>query len=171
MAHHNQELFCNRVKAIYPDYFFEKKVLDIGSMDINGSNKYLFRDCEYTGMDLGKEKNVDIVCAIEFFTPTNKYDVVISTEMLEHAKNWYPALLKMYDVLESGGLLLITAAGEGRSEHGTTNNQAWASPHTNDYYCNITNKMFSSALKTEMFTTYFIRQDMANNDFQFFGIK
>ena len=42
MAHKEQWVFCGKVKALYPDYFENKKVLDIGSFDVNGNEEFLF---------------------------------------------------------------------------------------------------------------------------------
>ena len=50
MAHTNQILYCESVKAKYPQFFKGVKVLDIGSLDINGSNRYLFENSDYLGM-------------------------------------------------------------------------------------------------------------------------
>ena len=49
MAHLNQQKFCKKVKEIFPNYFKNVSVCDIGSLDINGSNHYLFEDYEYIG--------------------------------------------------------------------------------------------------------------------------
>ena len=35
------------VKRIFGDYFMNKRVLDVGSGDINGNNRFLFENCEY----------------------------------------------------------------------------------------------------------------------------
>lgn len=78
-------------------------------------------------------------------------------------------LSSMYTVLEPGGLMIITAGGDGREEHGTHTHHAWCSPGTNDYYKNISNEMFSATLPASDFTTYHICQH--NKDFQFYGIK
>lgn len=48
MAHKAQITYCNQIKQLYPEYFIGKNVLDVGSMDINGNNRYLFTDCNYT---------------------------------------------------------------------------------------------------------------------------
>ena len=42
MAHEQQKNFFKRVKEKYPKYFTDVKVLDIGSLDINGSIKDVF---------------------------------------------------------------------------------------------------------------------------------
>ena len=177
MAHGNQQDFCLMVKKLYPEYFTGKTVLDVGSLDVSfppfppGNNKILFTDCDYIGLDIGEGKNVDVVCAIEDYAPQKRFDVVISTEMLEHAVNWQSALERMYELLKSGGLFLLTCAGEGRSEHGTTENAAWASPHTNNYYCNVSDRMFSAVIDPNLFDVYYLKNDKQNFDLQFYGIK
>lgn len=45
MAHKTQILWCKKIKKEYPQYFVSKRVLDIGSLDINGNNRGLFEDC------------------------------------------------------------------------------------------------------------------------------
>ena len=52
MAHKAQREFCDSVRNKYSDMFKGKKVLDIGSLDNNGNNRFLFDDCEYLGIDL-----------------------------------------------------------------------------------------------------------------------
>jgi hypothetical protein len=192
MAHKQQKQFCKLVKELYPNHFRNVSVVDVGSLDINGNNRYLFKNSHYKGIDLKAGKNVDFVglahqClpAVEIMLKgllrqafknqitdeTRIFDTIISTEALEHDEHFSYTLNVMYTHLKSGGLLLITAAGEGRPEHGTTNNYPDASPGTNDYYCNVTNEMFIGVLNPLLFTDFFIRQDKSNNDFQFFGIK
>lgn len=75
----------------------------------------------------------------------------------------------MYDVLRPGGLLLITAGGDGREEHGTYLHHPSASPETLGYYRNISNEMFESVLGRELFGERVIRQ--ARGDFHFAGVK
>jgi len=177
MAHGNQQDFCLMVKNLYPDFFIGKVVLDVGSLDVSfppfppGNNKMLFTDCNYTGLDIGEGKNVDVVCAIENYEPQKQFDVIVSTEMLEHAVNWKEALQRMYEVLKSGGLFFLTCAGEEREEHGTIKNAAWASPFTNNFYENKTNEDFASVIEPKMFDVYYLKQDREHCDLQFYGIK
>ncbi len=65
--------------------------------------------------------------------------------------------------------MLITCAGEGRKEHGTHNNHPGDSPGTNDYYKNISTKMFAEVLPANLFTDYHLVRN--GFDLQFFGIK
>ena len=83
-----------------------KLVLDIGSLDINGNNQYLFEDCQYTGIDVGVGKNVDIVSkAHELKMPSGTYDTIISTECFEHFDE--PGACKV--ALTFGGEILVNA--------------------------------------------------------------
>jgi cyclopropane fatty-acyl-phospholipid synthase-like methyltransferase len=159
-------------------HFWKKNVIDAGSLDINGNNKYLFCKCNYAGVDIVAGKNVDFVgyahsvipnIAKEWDRKKGVVDVIISTEMLEHDQNWADSLTAMYESLNEGGLLLITCAGNGRKEHGTLNNTPSDSPGTTSYYKNISNEMFASVLRADMFDEYYLRQ--YNTDLQFYGIK
>lgn len=186
MAHFEQQNYCNWVKKNQPDFFEKTKVLDVGSLDINGNNRYLFDHCTYTGIDIGAGPNVDIIAPVHEYEKTVnsflskikrgffnvQYDVVISCEMLEHDKYWEKSLRAMYKLLRPGGLLIITAAGVGRAPHGTAENSPNCSPFTNGYYKNVTDTMLVIALKPDL---NFIRWDLKYNteacDVYFSGIK
>jgi SAM-dependent methyltransferase len=137
MAHQEQVDWCLLVKHAHPEHFIGVKVLDIGSLDINGNNRYLFDNCDYTGIDIGAGKNVDIVCSGHLFKSDDLFDVVISTECLEHDKYYAETLNNAYNLLKVGGLLLFSCAAPGRPEHGTTRTSKGDSPFTNDYYKNL----------------------------------
>ena len=47
MAHAEQKEFMTSVKERFPEKFVNCRVLDIGSLDINGSIKELFENSEY----------------------------------------------------------------------------------------------------------------------------
>lgn len=170
--HKEQKDFCKKVKRKFWLRFINSYVIDVGSQDINGSNKYLFMFCKYTGIDLCDGKNVDQVGRAKDVLPTLRpADIVISTEMLEHDNEYCESLKAMYKALKPGGLMLITAAGEGRPEHGTTATSPENSPGTTDYYKNMTHGMFSSILGPELFKEYYLNHDEVQHDFQFYGIK
>lgn len=62
MAHKEQFSYCEKILRRFPHLFVGKSVLDVGSLDINGNNRWIFTDCEYVGIDLGEGDNVDVVC-------------------------------------------------------------------------------------------------------------
>lgn len=190
MSHPQQISFCKKVKAEYPHYFKNVQIVDVGSLDINGNNRILFTEpFSYIGIDLIPGKNVDVIGRAHEVIPTIEhsikgigrsagivmnrdtrvFDIIISTECLEHDRYFDLTLIAMYKALKPGGLLLITAAGEGRAEHGTTLYDSRSSPATNDYYRNITNEMFISVLPPILFSHYCIKQ--FQTDFQFYGLK
>ena len=121
MAHPQQQAFCESVKARFPQYFSGTMVLDIGALDINGNNQVLF-DTEtlYLGLDIAVGRNVDIICpGHELGLPDATFDIVVSTECLEHDRYWVDTLKNAIRLLRPGGMLLMTCATTGRPEHGT----------------------------------------------------
>ena len=61
MAHKEQWVFCGKVKGLHSEFFENKKVLDIGSFDVNGNEEFLFKNCDFTGLDIGEGDGVDVV--------------------------------------------------------------------------------------------------------------
>ncbi len=169
MSHAHQVEFFQWVRSMYPSYFRATRVLDCGSLNINGSCQQFFQDCAYLGIDVGPGPNVDLVCAAHAFRTEKLFDAVVSAEMIEHSRTWKEDLENMVQLLRAGGLLVVTGGGDGRAEHGTLASDPSSSPHTTDYYGNVSNAMFSSAVRPADFQTYFLRQK--NADLQFFGIK
>lgn len=174
MAHDFQRQFVQYVKDKHPRYFSNTNVLDCGSLDINGTNRWAFDGGTYTGVDIIAGPNVDTVCCVHKLPASynERFDMVISTEMLEHDCYWWKSILKMYKMVRPGGLLLITAAGTGRAEHGTRAHNPWASPATVDFYENMDIARFREAFSWDMEAVFahfelFDRQ----GDFQFWGIK
>ena len=146
MAHKEQRQFCNFVKSRYPEFFNNKKVLDIGSLDINGNNRTLFNNCNYTGIDVGSGNNVDIISVGHLFDgKDDDYDVIISTEVFEHDMYYEQTITNIMRMLKPGGLFLFTCAAPGRPEHGTKKNGEFCAPlltqiseEWGNYYKNLT---------------------------------
>ena len=164
--------FCLRVKEQFQHHFYDALVLDVGSMDINGNNRHLFGSCEYIGLDVGPGENVDIVCPVHLYMSKKQFDVIISTEMLEHDKYWVKSLRAMVRLLRSGGLLLITAACTRRREHGTTAMSSGSSPHTNDFYKSVTCSDLNMGLNfSRNFSEHRCVVSPNRKDVHFWGIK
>ncbi|MCX6226290.1 MAG: methyltransferase domain-containing protein [Bacteroidia bacterium] len=161
--------FIQDIKANYPEFFRNVRVLDCGSLDINGSNRQSFEDSAYTGIDIVNGPNVDVVTHVHDFKPPALFDVVISTEMLEHDENAQESLGKMFKFLKPGGLMIITAAGFGRGEHGTAGHHPKDSPLTHGYYFNVDPCLFFESLPMKAFQSWAISQ--LDTDIRFFGRK
>lgn len=174
MAHQQQQDFCRYVKELRPEHFDNCSVLDIGSQDINGNNRFLFNDCPYMGIDLNEGANVDMIASgHNFKSPLTKWDVVISTECLEHDKYWALTLQNIANnLLKKGGLFIMTCATTGRPEHGTTRTSPKDSPFTTDYYLNLTEEDFRQAIDIEKtFSKFEFKTNENPNDLYFWGIK
>jgi len=169
--HPAQQEFTSRVKALFPDKFVNVSVLDVGSLDINGNNRYLFENYEYTGIDVGPGPNVDIVCGGDEFKPGKQYDVVISTECMEHNIDWRETMVNMIQLLSRGGLLIMTMAGHDRPEHGTRGTSPDSSPYTNDYYKNLTITEVCSVWAWERLFFPFCIEYAGANDLYIYGVK
>jgi SAM-dependent methyltransferase len=167
--HKEVKRFCQQVKHDHPQFFQNSDVLDCGSLDINGNNRYLFDNCFYKGIDIVEGKNVDIVTKVHDFNMDFLFDCVICTEMLEHDEDFAASLNAMFNFTKPGGLLLITAAGYGRGEHGTHEIKSGDSPLTNNYYCNISVSMLLQGLDLTKFNSYTI--SYYKTDIRFAGIK
>lgn len=163
--------FIKQVRKRNTQFFIAKKVLEVGSLNINGSPRKYFWFCNYWGLDLGDGKGVDMVCPIRSFKQPLAYDVVISTEMLEHDKSYKESLRQMYENLKHGGLFILTCAAPNREEHGTSRQKSADSPFTNDWYRNISIEDFSEVLPPELFTSYTIEYRRNQEDLMFWGRK
>ncbi len=101
-----------------------KKVLEVGSKYVNGSVRPIiekfFQPEKYVGIDIEQGKFVDEVLPaeklIEHFGQQS-FDVVISTELLEHVKDWRIVIHNMKGVLKEGGVVYITTRSKGFPYH------------------------------------------------------
>jgi SAM-dependent methyltransferase len=102
----------------------DKRVIEIGSYDVNGSLRPLlesYNPQEYIGVDLSSGKGVDVVCDVADLAERfgeQSFDVVLSTELLEHVKDWKRAIHNIKAVCKKGGSILITCRSLGFVYHG-----------------------------------------------------
>jgi len=168
------------VKDIYPNYFINKKVLDVGSGDINGNNKFLFENCEYDGNDVIQANNVTIVSKTKdllFLDET--FDTIISTECFEHDSSYKDSLKKIYKMLKPDGLFCFTCASTGRAEHGTRRTSPNDSYGTiggiddmQDYYKNLNIIDINEVLDlNKLFSNWQSYYNAESKDLYFVGIK
>lgn len=124
---------CSSSSALFgainltPKEVKNKSVIEIGSININGSLRPLiesYKPAEYIGVDIVKRKGVDIVCSAENILDRfgkKKFDFVISTEMLEHVKNWKKIVSNIKNICKPGGIILITTRSYGYPYHSYPN--------------------------------------------------
>lgn len=175
MAHVNQKKYCESVKNRHPEYFKHTLVLEIGSLNVNGSFRDLFTDCEYTGVDIVAGRDVDVVCKGHEFVPDPKdtrFDVVCSGECFEHDEYWIKTFQNMYNLTAVGGLIFFTCASTGRPEHGTSKSAGGIWGTSPDYYHNISPEEFKETFDLDnMFVDYEVKYQPDSKDLYFKGIK
>ena len=177
MSHKEQTDFIKNLKSKYQQFFTRKKVLEIGSLNINGTIRDLFYECDYIGIDLDNGPGVDIICEGQNYdAPDESYDVVISTECFEHNPYWYETFLNMIRLCKPEGFVVFTCATEGREEHGTTNRLPSDSPFTVlkgwNYYKNLTENDFIEKIDfSKEFDNYSFSTNNEVHDLYFCGIK
>lgn len=168
------------IKKILGNFFSNKRVLDVGSGDINGNNRFLFENCEYNGNDVIQANNVTIVSKTKDLPfVNNTFDTIISTECFEHDPEYKQSFLKIYDMLKPDGLFCFTCASTGRAEHGTRRTSPSESYGTignitdmSDYYKNLTELDLNEVLPlNEMFTVWDTYYNSKSKDLYFVGIK
>jgi predicted TPR repeat methyltransferase len=100
------------------------RVLDMGGQDVNGTVHDQLRDRGFGGaidvLDIADGRGVTIVGdarRVDWWDG-EPYDLVISTEMLEHLCRWYEAIDVVRAVLKPGGWFVGTCASMGRAPHG-----------------------------------------------------
>lgn len=178
MAHFQQLKFVETTKSIFPDYFSNKKILEIGSWSAFGSVRDFFTECQYTGADVLPGPGVDIVCPGQDLTlPDSSFDTCISCECFEHNPFWQQTFMNMVRMLRSGGLCVVTCATTGRKEHGTKRSSPGASlttdiTNTEDYYMNLTSHDFTENIDLrQYFQDFRFFKNMYSKDLYFVGVK
>jgi len=101
----------------------EVKGLDVaeaGSRNWNGSwrnDVEYFQPASYAGIDLSPGPGVDVVMSAADLPLLGEFDLVFSTEMLEHAEDWRAAMAGMITAVKPGGILVITTRSKGFPYH------------------------------------------------------
>lgn len=89
------------------------RVLECGSLDVNGSVRALFDRTSYHGIDIRAGAGVDEVAdANDLPFDDDSFDVVVSTEMLEHDRRPWRSIAEMCRV--SRRYVIVTARGFDR---------------------------------------------------------
>jgi hypothetical protein len=96
-----------------------RRVCELGSRDVNGSVRGLFPGAQYIGVDSEPGPGVDAIGngATWKPEPPQPFDTVVSTEVLEHTSEAEAICANAYQLLEKGGVFIVTAATIGRGPH------------------------------------------------------
>ena len=100
------------------------EVLDVGALDVNGSLRPFVETLgpsKYVGVDIALGPSVDeVVDASDLVAHfgQDSFDLVITTEMLEHVRDWPTVVSNLKRVVRPGGHLLVTTRSIGFHYHG-----------------------------------------------------
>jgi SAM-dependent methyltransferase len=177
MAHPQQLGFIRAVSEHLAADYAGRRVLEIGSYDVNGSIRPFFPGSEYVGVDLTAGPGVDVVCEGDKVAhPDDTYDLTVSCECFEHNPQWRETFMNMLRMTRPGGILAFTCATTGRLEHGTARTSPAMSPGTLsanwNYYRNLRTQDFRARIPIEQyFDAHFFLTNRYSNDLYFVGLK
>lgn len=93
------------------------RVLEVGSLNINGSPRQLLPQVEWWGIDMQAGSGVDEIADAATWRSARRFDLAICAEVLEHT----PAIPEILETIRThltpGGRLIITCATHGRAPH------------------------------------------------------
>lgn len=172
MSHAEQVNFFTKVYKQFPEKFDDKEIIEIGSLNINGTLRTIFKSPHYLGIDLGEGPGVDLVMrAHEIHSPDNTFDVALSAECFEHDEHWIKTFQKMLDITKPQGIIVFSCATDGRTEHGTFQSDSSTSPFTNNYYKNLNEEDFRKEFDfDQLFSEYEFSVEPNHHDLYFWGI-
>lgn len=176
MAHPDQLQFVGFVARFLPRHFARTRVLEIGSLDINGSVRRFFPEpVRYVGIDVADGPGVDRVgLGHEFHEDEGRWDAVLSCESFEHNPHYRETFANMIRLARPGALVLFTCAATGRPEHGTSRTSPEASPLTVErgweYYRNLSQGDFAAAEITGAFDAHAFFRNFRSADLYFAGL-
>jgi hypothetical protein len=113
--HHSAYLNAEKFYHKYCEHNIEnKKILDVGSYDVNGTMKPIFEKGQYIGLDMEEGPNVDIVgVSHEIPFEKDEFDIIISSSCFEHDDMFWISFQEMCRVLKPGGYMYIQAPSNG----------------------------------------------------------
>lgn len=107
-----------------PDDIKGKRVIEVGSYNVNGSLRPLVNalgPSDYVGVDIMEGPGVDVICdAVDLSNlfAAGSFDFIISTEMIEHVKDWRAIIHNLKNLCRAGGGILVTTRSRGFFYHG-----------------------------------------------------
>jgi SAM-dependent methyltransferase len=100
-----------------------RDVLEVGAFDVNGTPRPYLESLgpkRYLGVDISEGPGVDEVCDAEDLVAVYgeaSFDVVVTTEMLEHVRDWRTVVDNIKRVTRPGGLIVVTTRSRGFALH------------------------------------------------------
>src|SRR5579872_6529357 len=93
-----------------------RRILDVGSRDLNGSLRaFCPPGAEFVGIDLDEGAGVDVVLKDPYAYPFDDqyFDLVVSTSCLEHDQMFWLTFLECLRVVKPGGFVYFNCPSNG----------------------------------------------------------
>lgn len=108
--------------ALTPDLVTGRSVIEVGSYDVNGSVRpgiEAHGPSSYLGVDITPGPRVDLVADVTTLPGMfpDGFDVVVSTEMLEHVVDWRASIVALALLVKRGGVLAVSTRSPGFPYH------------------------------------------------------
>lgn len=152
--------------------------LDIGGQDVNSSaqgiHPHALFDVDYWDvLDIYPGDSVTIVAdGTTWRRPTHQkpYDLVLTTETLEHVEDWQGILETCSAALGTGGVLVGTWAGEGRPPHSSVGHP---DPFVlGEHYANVTAGEVENFLReAKLFAYWELVENTNHGDVYLYAVK
>jgi trans-aconitate methyltransferase len=130
-------------------------ILDIGGRNVNGTPREMFPNARYTVLDIRAGENVDIVADASTWEPSQRSDLILSTECFEHAEDWPLICDTAFKACRPGGRIVVTCAGPGRAPHSAF---VEAGVQPGEFYANVEPTALSNALQIAGFVDVEVEQ-------------
>jgi SAM-dependent methyltransferase len=145
-------------------------VLEFGSRNLNGSVRQVipWPEARYVGVDLYEGPDVNVVGDAATVTVAGEFDVVVCTELFEHAEDDTCAAIidNAHRHLRPGGRFIATMAGPGRYPHSAIEA---TSLQPGEFYRNVDPELLVTWLKGAGFGDYEI--NIEGLDIRCVGVK
>lgn len=106
------------VRDFASQYPIKGRILEIGSLDVNGTPRDLFVGTDYIGVDIRPGPGVDkVMSGAKLGFPDASFDGVLYLETMEHDRTFWLTLSEIARVLKDGGRVIITTRGIGYPLH------------------------------------------------------
>ncbi len=113
--HLSASLIGQKALELYTEPSF-KKVLEVGSLDVNGSLRdHNVENLEWTGVDFEVGNGVDVVITDPYSYPfeSDTYDMILASSVFEHSEFFWILFMEMVRLTKPGGVIYLNAPSNG----------------------------------------------------------
>jgi SAM-dependent methyltransferase len=139
-VHREAQIFLIRAGA----FFQPESVLELGSCDVNGPVRILFRSAtRWLGIDIAEGPGVEIVANAATWRSDERFDMVVSSSTFEHTPEW-PQIVETAALhCKPGGHVVFSTVMHPFQQHSARDGAL----HDGEYYQDVTDTELAAAMK------------------------